>query len=62
VEPIDREGRVRGGAVPLPANGELRGLYRLSVISPRLPPKLPWQDFTLVVRDADGRRLSESVY
>jgi hypothetical protein len=61
-EPIDREGRPAGEPVALPSAQPLRGLYRLSVICPRLPPKLPWQDYALVVRDADGAQLSDSVY
>jgi len=61
-EPIDREGRVTGRPVPLPSNQTLRGLYRLSVICPRLPPTLPWPSYTLVVRDQGGALLSESVH
>lgn len=61
-EPIDREDRVIGEAVSLPSARPLRGLYRLSVICPALPPKLPWQNYVLAVREADGRLLSESVY
>jgi hypothetical protein len=61
-EPINREGQPAGEPVPLPSPRPLRGLYRLSVICPRLPPKLPWQEYAVVVRDADGRVLSESVY
>jgi hypothetical protein len=61
-EPIDREGRPRGAAVDLATQPALRGLYRLSVFSPRLPADLPWQDYALVVRTADGQLLSESVY
>ena len=62
VEPIDREGRPTGEAIALPSTRPLRGLYKLSVVSPRLPPKLPWQEFAVVVRDAGGNLLSESVY
>lgn len=62
VEPIDREGRPTGEAIALPSARPLRGLYKLSVVSPRLPPKLPWQEFAVVVRDAGGNLLSESVY
>lgn len=61
-EPIDREGRAVGEPVALPTTRLLRGLYRLSVVCPALPPKLPWQDYALVVRDGYGRTLSESVY
>jgi hypothetical protein len=61
-EPIDQEGRVTGTPVPLPATQPLRGLYRLSVLCPRLPPKLPWQDYVVVVSDAAGTRLAESVH
>jgi hypothetical protein len=61
-EPINREGRSVGDAVALPAATPLRGLYRLSIICPRLPPTLPWQDYALLVEDPDGRLLSESVY
>lgn len=61
-EPIDREGRPVGAAVPLPSTQPLRGLFRLSVVCPRLPPTLPWQEYAVVVRDPDGLPLSESVY
>jgi len=61
-EPIDREGHQRGPAIDLATQPALRGLYRLSVFSPRLPPKLPWQDYALVVRTVDGQLLSESVH
>lgn len=60
-EPIDRNGRVLGAAITLPAAQPLRGLYRLSIFSPRLPPNLPWQDYALTVRDAGGRVLAEAV-
>jgi hypothetical protein len=60
-EPIDREGRTTGAPVPLPATQPLRGLYRLSVLCPRLPPKLPWQDYVVIVSEADGTWLAESV-
>lgn len=61
-EPVDREGHPTGEPVPLPSARPLRGLYRLSVIAPRPLPGLRWQDQVMVVRDADGNRLSESVY
>lgn len=61
-EPIDREGRPVGPAVSLPSEKALRGLYRITVIAPRLPPTLPWQDYLAVVRDAEGQLLSDSAY
>jgi hypothetical protein len=62
VEPIDREGRPVGEPIPLPATRPLRGLFRLSLVCPPLPSKLPWQNYALVLRGADGTLLSESVY
>lgn len=62
VEPIDRQGRLLGPAIDLATQPMLRGLYRLSLFSPRLPADLPWQDYALVVRTADGQLLSESVH
>lgn len=61
-EPVDHEGRSVGEAVALPSATSLRGLYRLSVICPRLPPKFPWQDYALIVQGPDGKLLSDSVY
>jgi hypothetical protein len=61
-EPINPEGQPAGEPVALPSRMPLHGLYRLSVICPRLPPKLPWQDYLLLVEGPDGARLSESVY
>ncbi len=61
-EPIDREGRPVGPPLPLPSERPLRGLFRITVIGPRLPPTLPWQDYLAVVRDPDGRLLSDSAY
>ncbi len=61
-EPIDREGRPVGPAVSLPSGQALRGLYRITVIGPRLPPTLPWQDYLAIVRDPDGQLLSDSAY
>ncbi len=61
-EPIDARGRTLGPAIPLPSVTPLDGLYRLSVICPRLPSGLPWQEYLVAVRDAEGRLLSESVY
>ncbi len=61
-EPVDATGQPTGPAVPLPAAQPLRGLYRLSVICPRPPAGLPWQDFLAVVRDPAGRPLSDSAY
>jgi hypothetical protein len=60
-EPIDRNGRVLGAAIALPAAQPLRGLYRLSIFSPRLPPDLPWQEYALTIRDAGGHVLAEAV-
>ena len=60
-EPIDRQGRTLGAPIRLPASGPLRGLYRLSVYCEPLPPGFPWQSSALVVRDAEGARLSESM-
>lgn len=62
VEPIDRAGNRRGAAIALPSPQPLRGLYRLSILAPRLPEKFLWQEHVLVVRDAENRVLSESVY
>jgi hypothetical protein len=62
VPPIDRNGRDVGPAQRLTKPETLRGLYRLAILSPRLPPKLAWQEYALVVRDADGVVLSESAY
>ncbi len=62
VEPIDRDGRTLGAPVSLPSPRPLRGLFRLTILAPRLPATLPWQTYTLVVRDATGRLLSESAY
>lgn len=61
-EPIDREGRTLGAAIPAPVRHSLRGLYRLTILAPPLPPDLPWQDYALVIRGPDGQLLSESVY
>lgn len=61
-EPIDAQGRTLGPSVPLPSARPLNGLYRLSVICPRLPSGLPWQEYLVAVRDAEGRLLSESIY
>lgn len=61
-EPIDREGRPVGPALALPSARPLRGFFRITVIGPRLPPTLPWQDYLAVVRDPDGRLLSDSAY
>ncbi len=60
-EPIDGSGAAAGPAVRLPAPAPLRGLYRLSVYCPPLPPEFPWQSSALVVRDAGGATLSESM-
>jgi hypothetical protein len=61
-EPIDRAGRPRGPAVALPSAQPLRGLYRLTLVAPRLPAGLVWQNYALVVRDEQGRLLSESAH
>jgi hypothetical protein len=61
-EPIDRAGRTIGAAIPVPVRHSLRGLYRLTILAPNLPPNLPWQDYALVIRGPDGQLLSESVY
>lgn len=61
-EPIDRNGNAIGAGIPLPTAVPLDGLYRLSIFSPKLPPDLPWQDYALVVRDANGRLLSEAYH
>ncbi len=62
VQPIDRNGHDIGPAQPLTGHETLRGLYRLSIFGPLLPPKLAWQEYALVVRDANDRVLSESAY
>jgi hypothetical protein len=61
-EPINRDGRIAGPTVRLPADRPLRGLYRLSIFSPKLPDTLRLYEYLLAVRDPDGRLLSESVY
>lgn len=61
-EPIDRAGRTIGAAIRAPVSHSLRGLYRLTILGPELPPRLPWQEYAIVVRGPDGRLLSESVY
>ena len=61
-EPINREGRLAGPVVRLPASKPLHGLYRLSIFSPKLPATFQLQDYLLAVRDPAGRLLSESVY
>ena len=61
-EPINRDGRPAGPAVRLPASQPLRGLYRLSIFSPRPPDTFRPQDYLLAVRDPAGRLMSESVY
>jgi hypothetical protein len=61
-EPIDRDGRTLGPPISLPAERALRGLYRLTILSPLLPPDLPWQEYALTVRAADGQLLGEAIY
>jgi len=61
-EPIDRDGRALGPQLALPAAQPLHGLYRLTILSPLLPPDLPWQEYALTVRDPAGRLLGEAVY
>ena len=61
-EPIDRNGRTIGAAIRAPVRHSLRGLYRLTILAPPLPPDLPWQDYALVIRGPGGQLLSESVY
>jgi hypothetical protein len=61
-EPINRDGRIAGPTVRLPADKPLRGLYRISIFSPKLPDTLRLYDYLLTVRDPAGRLLSESVY
>jgi hypothetical protein len=62
VQPIDRNGRDVGPAQRLTGRETLRGLYRLSILGPRLPAKLAWQEYAVVVRTADDSVLSESAY
>lgn len=61
-EPINPQGQATGPAVPLPSGRPLQGLYRVSVICPRLPASLPWQDYLVVIRDPENRFLSDSTY
>ncbi len=60
-EPIDRNGQSLGAPIRLPGTEALRGLYRVSVYCPPLPPAFPWQNSALVIRDAAGAELSESM-
>jgi hypothetical protein len=62
VEPIDRTGRALREPVQLGPGQELKGLFRLSVFSPRFPTNFPWQEYLLVVRNVEGQVLSESVH
>ncbi len=62
VQPIDRNGRDLGPARRLTRPEPLHGLYRLTILAPRLPPKLAWQEYAVVVRDAAGTVLSESAH
>lgn len=61
-EPVNRDGLTLGPPIALPATQPLRGLYRVTILTAALPSGLPWQNYTLTIRDAGGQLLSESVY
>lgn len=60
LEPITREGRVFGPAVPLPVAQPVHGLFRLTLFHDAAPRLRFGSSLTLVVRDPAGRALAEA--
>ena len=62
LEPITPQGAPAGPAVELPCVQPVRGLFRLSVYAAHKPPHTQPRDLVLVIRNAAGDVLSESVF
>jgi hypothetical protein len=62
LEPITREGRVFGPAVPLPLRQPVNGLFRLTLFHDAAPPLRYGSTMVLVVRDGAGRVLAEASF
>lgn len=62
LEPISRDGEVRGAPLRLPAAGPVAGLFRLSVFLPQAPRVHGTGDAALVVGDGEGNALAEASF
>jgi hypothetical protein len=62
LEPITAQGNPAGAAIELPHPQPVKGLFRVKVYTDHTPKLGHPRDLELVVRDANGAVLSESVY